>query len=142
VPPSHLLDALGSRAPPCHVRPPKVKLRPVPVEVGRVPPPLFLRQHVHLGLELLVRCDRPRLGQHLPAFDLVLVHPAQQRPDIIPRLPLVQQLAEHLHARHHTLARGVDPHDLDLFPHLHPPALHPPRPPRPPPAPSPPSPAP
>src|SRR5207248_9840375 len=121
------------RAHPRHVRRPEVALRPVPVEVRRVPPPLFLGQHVQFRLELLVGLDRARLGQHLPALDVVLVHPAQQRPNIVPRLPLVQQLAEHLHPRHHRLARVRHPHDLDLFPHLHHPALHPPRHHRPPP---------
>src|SRR2546429_2705841 len=123
----HHLRPRRQRAHPRHVRRPEVELRPVPVEVRRVPPPLFLGQHVYFRLELLVGLDRARLGQHLPALDIVLVHPAQQRPNIVPRLPLVQQLAEHLHPRHHRLARVRHPHDLDLFPHLHHPALHPPR---------------
>src|SRR5437867_11596915 len=127
VPRHHHLHPTGQRAHPRHVRRPKVKLRPVPVEIGRVPPPLFLRQHVHFRFELLVRFDRAGLRQHLAPFHLFLVHPAQQRPDIVPRLPLVQQLAEHLHPRHHRLARVVDPHDLHFLPHLHHPPLHPPR---------------
>src|SRR5262249_46129039 len=36
------------RAHPRHVRRPKIKPRPIPVEKRRVPPPLLLRQHVHL----------------------------------------------------------------------------------------------
>src|SRR4029434_837593 len=60
------------RAHPRHVRRPEVKLRPVPVEVRRVPPPLFLRQHVHLGLELLVGFDRARPRQHLSPLHLLL----------------------------------------------------------------------
>src|SRR3989304_3831663 len=49
---------------PRHVRRPKVELRPVPREERRVPPPLFLRQHVHLRPELQMRVDRPRLRQN------------------------------------------------------------------------------
>src|SRR5262245_64139374 len=89
VPRHHHLDALGQGAHPRHVRRPKVKLRPVPVEVGRVPPPLFLRQHVHLGLELLVRFNRRRLGQHLPSLHVVLVHPPPHRPHTTPPPPSV-----------------------------------------------------
>src|SRR5438067_5439177 len=129
----HHLRPRRQRAHPRHVRRPEVELRPVPVEVRRVPPPLFLGQHVHFRLELLVGLDRARLGQHLPALDIVLLHPAPQRPHIVPRLPLVQQLAEHLYPRHHRLARVRHPHDLDLLAHLHHPALHPPRHHRPPP---------
>src|SRR6266850_1349403 len=135
VPRHHHLRPRRQRAHPRHVRRPEVELRPVPVEIRRVPPALFLRQHVHLGLELLVRLDRARLGQHLPPLDLFLVDPPQQRPDIVPRLPLVQQLAEHLHARHHRLARVLDPHDLHFLAHLPDPPPHPPPHPPPPPPP-------
>src|SRR5712691_9184832 len=114
------------RAHPRHVRRPEVKLRPVPVEERRVPPPLVLPQHVHLRLELLVRLDRPRLRQHLPPLHLVLIDPPEQRPDVVPRPPPVQQLPEHLHPGDHRLLRlRLHPHDLDLFPHLHDPPLHP-----------------
>src|SRR6185369_16829365 len=134
VPRHHHLHPRRQRAHPRHVRRPKVKLRPIPVEKRRVPPPLLLRQHVHFRLELLERLDRPRLRQHLPAFHLVLVDPPQQRPDVVPRPPFIQQLAKHLHPPHHALLRLLlHPHDLDLFPHLHHPALHPPRHHRPPP---------
>src|SRR5262249_12997412 len=133
VPRHHHLHPTGQRAHPRHVRRPKVKLRPVPVEVRRVPPPPLLPQHVHVPLDFLVGLDRARLSQHLPALHFVLVDPAQQRPNIVPRLPLVQELAEHLHPRHHRLARVVHPDDLDLLPHLHDPSLHPARHHRPPP---------
>src|SRR5215813_46015 len=128
VPRHHHLHPRRQRAHPRHVRRPKVKLRPIPLEERRVPPPLLLRQHVHLGLERLVRLDRPRLRQHLPPLHPVLIDPAQERPNVVPRLPLVQKLAEHLHPRHHALPRRVlHPHDLDLVPHLHDPPLPPPR---------------
>src|SRR6266850_1594408 len=57
-----------------HVRRPEVELRPVAVEERRVPPALFLRQHVRLGLELRVRRDRPRLREHLPALDVLALY--------------------------------------------------------------------
>src|SRR5262249_35601286 len=93
----------------------------------------LLRQHVHLRLELLVRLDRPRLRQHLPPLHVVLLRPPQQRPDVVPRLPLVQELAVHLHPRHHRRVRLPEPHDLHPLPHLHhaPPPLPPPPPPPP-----------
>src|SRR5207302_404440 len=100
----------------------------------RVPPPLFLGQHVHLRLELRVRLDAPRLRQHHPPLDLFLLHPPQQHAHVVPRHRLVQRLAEHLNPRHHRLLRlRPQPHDLYLFPHLHLPPLHPPRRHRPPP---------
>src|SRR5579871_274011 len=61
-----------------YVRRPEVKLRPVSLEERRVPPAFFLRQHVHLAPELLVRRNRPRLRDHLPALHFVLFHAAQQ----------------------------------------------------------------
>src|SRR5262249_54730514 len=140
VPRHHHLHPAGQRAHPRHVRRPKVKLRPVPVEKRRVPPPLLLRQDIHLRLELLVRRDRPRLRQHLPPLHLVLVDSPQQRPHVVPRLPLVQQLPKHLHPRHHPLPPRVDPHTPHFPPphhhpppHLHQPPFHPPRHHRPPP---------
>src|SRR5438128_8401462 len=119
VPRHHHVHPARQRAHPRHVRRPKIKLRPVPVEERRVPPPLVLAQHIHLRLELLVGFDRVRLGQHLPPLHLVLVDPPQQGPDVLPRLPLVQQLPGHLHPRHHRLPRPPPP----------PPALPPPPPP-------------
>src|SRR5499426_2388460 len=134
VPRHHHLHPARHRAHPRHVRRPKIKLRPVPVEKRRVPPPFVLPQHVHLRLELLVRLDRPRLRQHLPPLDFVFIYAAQQRADVISGPSFVQQLPEHLHPRHHRLLRlHLHPHDLDLYPYLHHPPLHPPRHHRPPP---------
>src|SRR5262245_39785957 len=132
--PAHTPPLRHRARPPPHTLAPQVKLRLIPVEKRRLPPPLVLAQHVHLGLELLVRLDRPRLRQHLPPLHFILIDPPQQRPDVVPRLPLVQQLPKHLHPRHHRLPRlRLHPHDLDLFPHLHHAPLHPPRDHRPPP---------
>src|SRR3972149_3890413 len=146
-PRTHHPPPTGQRAHPRHIRRPKVKLRPVPVEKRRVPPPFLLREDIHFRREGPVGFDGPGLREHLAALDFILIDPPQQRPDIVPRLPLVQQLPEHLHPGHHRLPRlRRHPHDLHLVPYLHDPPLHPPRPPPPrpppPPAPSPPSPAP
>src|ERR1700681_848448 len=47
----HHLHALRQLRPSGYVRGPEVKLRPVSLEERSVPPPLFLRQHVHLAPE-------------------------------------------------------------------------------------------
>src|SRR5579884_882399 len=39
-----------------------VELRAIAVEEGRMPPPLFLGEHVDLRLELFVRADGARFG--------------------------------------------------------------------------------
>src|SRR5262249_43575491 len=53
----HHLHPGGQRHRSRHVRRPEVELRPVSVEERRVPPALFLLEHVHLCLELGVRLD-------------------------------------------------------------------------------------
>src|SRR5487761_1966010 len=116
VPRHHHLRPPRQHAAPRHVRRPEIKLRPIPVEVRRVPTPLLLRQHIHLAAELRVRRDRPRLRQHLASLHFLPLRPPQQHPDVVPRLPLIQQLPEHLHPRAHRLQRR-----------LHRPALHPTR---------------
>src|SRR5207302_10446407 len=139
VPRHHHLPPRRQLHRPRHVRRPQVKLRPIPLENRRVPPPLVLRQHVHFARKLRVRRDAPRLRQHHPPLHLVLLHPSQQQAHVVPRLPLVQQLAKHLHPRHHRLLVRPKPHHLHFLPHLHLPPPHPPpRPPAPPRHPTPP----
>src|SRR6476660_3167304 len=75
VPRHHHLHPRRQLHRPRHVRRPEVELRPVPLEERRVPPPLLLRQHVHLRLELPVRRDRPRLRQHHPPAPFALLNP-------------------------------------------------------------------
>src|SRR5688572_3881011 len=123
VPRHHHLGAFRQRHHARHVRRPEVELRTIVREKRRVPATLLLGQDVGLGLEVRVRRDRPRLGQNLAALDILAANAAQQRPDVVARLALVQQLAEHLNARHHRLGRGLKPHDLDLLADLHDPAL-------------------
>ena len=86
-----------------HVRRADVELRAVVGEERRVTAALFLLEDVDLAHELLVRRDRARLREHLAALDLVLLDAAEQAADVVARLALVEQLAEHLDARHDRL---------------------------------------
>src|SRR5271157_6188212 len=134
IPRHHHLRPFRQRRHSRHVRGAKVKLRPVPREERRVPPPFFLGQDVHRRFELGVGRDRPRLRQHHPPLHFFLLRPPQQHPDVVPCLPFVQQLLEHLYARHHPLERlRTQAYDLHFFLYLHLPSLHPPRHHRPPP---------
>src|SRR6267143_3038365 len=78
---------------------------------------LLLTEHVHLALELRMRGDRAGLGQHLAALHFLSFRAPQQNPDVVPRLALIEQLPEHLHARAHRLLRRTQSHDLDLIAH-------------------------
>src|SRR5262249_18290795 len=80
VPGHHHLHALRQLDRARHVRRPNVKLRPIPVEKRRVPPPLFLRGHVHLRRTRRLRLDRPPLRQHLPAPPLPPLPPPPPPP--------------------------------------------------------------
>src|SRR5437016_14672512 len=87
-----------------HVRGSQVELRTISLEERRMPPPFFLGQHVHLGLELGVRRDRARLLQHHAALHLVLADATQQQSSVVARHAFVQLLLEHLNPGHHRLA--------------------------------------
>src|ERR1700723_2078124 len=50
----------------------EVELRTVAVEERSVTAAFFLREHVHLALEVGVRLDRAWLGQHHPALHIFL----------------------------------------------------------------------
>src|SRR6476659_7873682 len=71
VPRHDHLDALRQLDRPRHVGGADVELRAVPIEEWRMPPALLLGEDVDLGAELGVGLDRARLGQHLPALDLI-----------------------------------------------------------------------
>src|SRR5207302_10577146 len=65
---------------------------------------------------------------------ILLLPPPPQHADVVPRLPLLQHLPEHLDPRRHRpLPLPPQPHQLHFLPYLHPPPLHPPRRHRPPP---------
>src|SRR5690606_35158633 len=114
----HHLRALRQRHRPRHVRRPEVELRTVVREERRVPTALLLGQNVRLALEPRVRRDRPRRRQNLAPLHLLPLGAPQQHADVVPRLALIQQLAEHLHARAHRLRRRPQANDLDLVPDL------------------------
>src|SRR5487761_2515179 len=78
----HHLHPFGQLDRAGHVRRADVELRTVAVEEWRVASTLLLGEHVHLRQELLVRLDGSRLGQHLPALDLVALDAAQQTPNV------------------------------------------------------------
>src|SRR5215204_1957246 len=98
-----------------HVRGAEVELRPVVVEERRVAAALVLREDVHLGLEVRVRRDRPRLREHLAALDLLALDTAEERAGVVARLREVEGLLEHLETGDDRLRDlRVDADDLDL----------------------------
>src|SRR5947209_9216905 len=131
VPRHHHLHPGGQLHRPRHIRRPKVKLRPIPLEKRRVPAPLVLRQHVHFTLKLRVRRDALRLRQHHPPLHLVPLDAPHEQPHVAPPPPLIHQLAEHLHPRHHRLLFRPKPPQPHFLPPPPPPPVHPPPPPPP-----------
>src|SRR5438105_7549326 len=115
----HHLDSLRQMRDPSHVSCSKVELRPVAREEWRVPATFFLGQHVCFSLELRVRRDRAGLRDDLPPLDVLALHSSQQQPHVISRHTFIQQLLEHLHARHHRLQRRPDAHYFHRFVHFH-----------------------
>src|SRR5581483_4249881 len=97
------------------IRGAEVELRAIALEERRVTAAFFLGQDVHLTLELRVRGDRARLAAHLAALDFFLLGAAQEQADVVARLALVEQLAEHLHAGDDGLLRRTDADDLDFL---------------------------
>src|SRR4051794_35298470 len=87
----------------------EVELRPVTGDERRVAAALLLLQAVDLRLVLGVRRDRAGLGKHLAALDLLPLRAAEQAAHVVAGPPLVEDLAEHLDAGHHGLARLLDP---------------------------------
>src|SRR6195952_927215 len=110
------LGARGQRDDARHVRGPEVELGTVVVEERRVPATLVLREDVDRSLEVGVRGDRTGLHHDLAALDVLALDAAQEQPDVVAGLTLVEQLAEHLDAGDGGLGRGrADADDLDLF---------------------------
>src|SRR5574338_499005 len=101
-----------------HVRRTEVELRTVVVEERRVAAAFLLRQHVDLAGEVRVRRDRTRLAQNLAALDVFTLRATQQHADVVARLTLVKQLAEHFHAGAGRLHRRLDADDLDFLAYL------------------------
>src|SRR5690606_3892013 len=65
-----------------------------------------------------VRRHRTRLAQNLAALNALTIDTAQQRTDIVTRLPLIEKLAEHLNAGHRRLAGRTDTDNLDFLTNL------------------------
>src|SRR5690606_4922040 len=102
-----------------HVRRTEVELRTIALEERRVTATLFLGQNVDLSSELRVRLDRTGLGQNLTTLDVFTLGAAQQNTHVVARFALIQQLAEHFHARAGRLDGVLDADDFDFFANLH-----------------------
>ena len=74
-----------------------------------------LAQDVYFALEVGVRGDRTRLGQHLAALEGLLLDAPQQEADVVAGDTQVERLVEHLDAGHDLLDRVTDPDDLHLL---------------------------
>src|SRR3569833_1851892 len=108
------LDAFRQLHESRHVRRAEVELRPVALEERRMTTALFLRQHVHLGLEADVRGDRTGLRQHLATLHFFALRATEEHTDVVARLAFIQQLAEHLDARAGGLHGRLETDDLDF----------------------------
>src|SRR5215210_3250537 len=106
------LRALGQTGDARHVRGAEVELRAVAREERRVAAALLLLEDVDLGLELRVRRYRAGLAQDLAALDLLALRAAQEAADVVSRLALVEDLAEHLDSGHDGGRCVLDPDDL------------------------------
>src|SRR3984957_10371671 len=101
-----------------YVRGTEVELRAIVVEERRVTTAFVLAQHIHFSREVRVRRDRTRLSQNLATLHVFTLRAAQQNTHVVARLTLVQQLAEHFHARARRLHRRLDADDFDFFANL------------------------
>src|SRR6185312_10624327 len=117
------LGALGQIGHAGDVSRAEVELRPITGEERGVTPALLLLQDVDLGVELGMRRDRTGLAQHLPALDLVPLGTTQQTTDVVAGAALVEDLLEHLDARHDGRRAVLDPDDLDRLTDLDDPLL-------------------
>src|SRR6201995_2418842 len=115
----HHFGALRQRHHTGHVGGAEVELRTVVVEERRVPAALVLGQDVDAALELGVRRGGTGLDHNLAALDVFTLDTAQQQPDVIAGLALVEQLAEHLDTGDRGLGAGrLDADDLDFLVHV------------------------
>src|SRR5690606_20688669 len=124
----HHLRPLRKSHRPGHISSPEIKLRAIPRKKRVMATTLLLGQHIHLRLELSMRSDTPRLGQHLTPLHIILTNPPPQHPHVVAPPSLIQQLAEHPDTRSHRLRSVTDTNDLHLLiPPQHPkpdPARH------------------
>src|SRR3546814_11183725 len=101
-----------------HIGRAEVELGTVVCEERRVAAAFVLREHIDLGVELGVRRDRTRLGEHLATFHFVAADTADQRADVVAGLTLIEELAEHLYAGADGLAGFVNAHVIAIFAYL------------------------
>src|SRR6266702_1305815 len=94
----HHLHPLWQLDGPSDISGANVELRTIAIEEGRVPTSFLFGEHIDLRLEVPMRLDRPRPGQHLSSLDLVALHSPQQAPYIVSRDTFGQLLIEHLDA--------------------------------------------
>src|ERR1700723_3219892 len=118
VPRHHHLGAFGQLRRAGHVRGAEVKLRAVTIEKRGVTAALFLAQNVNLALELGVRGNGSRLGQHHAALHVFLGNTTQQQTRVVSGKSFIQLLFEHFDAGDHGLAGLPETDDLRLFANL------------------------
>ncbi len=94
----HISTPVGQGHVARHVRGAEVELRAVAGEERRMPAAFFLAQDVDAGLELRVRRDRTRLGEHLAAFKIGALDAAEQHADVVASRAEIQRLVEHFDA--------------------------------------------
>src|SRR5205814_242056 len=97
----------------------EVELRTIALEERRMTAAFFLAQHIHRTLELGVRRDRRRLGQHHAPLHVFLRYAAQKNAGVVARHAFIQLLLEHLYARANALARLAEADDLHILANLH-----------------------
>ncbi len=96
--PGMTISTPSKRHHPRHIGGPEVKLRPVAREKRRVPPAFLFFKRRTSALNLVCGLIEPGLATPAPLHFNPL-GAAQQHPDVIPRLTLIEGLAEHLDAR-------------------------------------------
>src|ERR1700753_2847089 len=114
----HHFGAFGQMHDTGHVGGAEVELRPIVGEERGVTSALFLGEDVGLGLELGVRLDRTRLAENLAALDFLALGAAEQRTDVVARLALIEQLAEHFDAGDGGLLGRLQTDDFDFLANL------------------------
>src|SRR5689334_20966464 len=86
---------------------------------------LVFGEHVDLGGEFGVRGDARRLGQHLSTLHFFPLGASEQDTDVVARLALIQQFADHFNAGAYGRLRAFEADDFDLFAHFDDTALDP-----------------
>src|SRR6185312_7534874 len=92
----------------------EVELWTIVVEERGVTTAFVFRQNIDLAGEVVVRLDRAWLRQNLTTLHVFTLGAAQQQTNVVARLTLVQQLAEHFHAGAGGLDGVNDTNDFDL----------------------------